>query len=178
VSSPFYQQNTLQNKQAEHKCGCIRLGAYNKQHDSRYTKKKGGEIRNGTAFDGGGVSVRQSGGVFKMNNGTIQGNTANANGGGVYIRDGGTFSMHGGVISKNNAPSTSTGRGYGAGVHLTGSSSKFEMDGGTIYGVNDPPLSNTANQTVGKAFYKSSGGSKLGTTNNTIRSGVIDADPL
>jgi hypothetical protein len=112
----------------------------------------GGEISgNSTGNDGGGVSV--AAGTFVMNGGEISGNSSLNNGGGVYVGTG-TFTMNGGTISNNNASRACGGGVYivdgdftmeggaiisgnsaywGSGVCVSGSTTEFVMNGGTIW---------------------------------------------
>jgi len=94
----------------------------------------------GTKNNGGGVDVR-GGGTFTMNGGTISGNTAAGSGGGVYVNSG-TFTMKGNAIISGNTAGTK-----GGGVSVRTNPDKgvgiFIMEGGTIYGSNDPDRQNT-----------------------------------
>jgi len=117
----------------------------------------GGTISGNTSVDsGGGVWVetdlgqeeREEEGLpfdinakFIMNGGTISNNKA-IRGGGVYVSDG-AFEMNGGTISVNEAS-------VGGGVYVNGWTDVgidffgvFTMNGGTIYGSDDPSLQNT-----------------------------------
>jgi hypothetical protein len=88
---------------------------------------------------GGGVYV--SNGTFTMNGGEISGNILKCGnssgsyyceGGGVYVNNG-TFTMNGGKISGNKADSSSD-KGVGGGVFVTGPNVSFTMNGGEING--------------------------------------------
>jgi len=101
----------------------------------------GGEISgNTTSGDGGGV-YKNTSGTFTMNGGKISGNTASGRGGGVYVYGGTT--MNGGEISGNTAS-----RGGGVYVYYSGT---FRIITGTVYGLNEGALSNTADE--GAALY-------------------------
>jgi uncharacterized repeat protein (TIGR02543 family) len=113
----------------------------------------GGEISgNSTANRGGGVRVN---GTFTMTNGDISGNTA-SEGGGVLM-DGTTFTMSGGTISHNSATS-----GNGGGVFVA-SGTFTKTAAGTIYGMNDGTLANTASGT-GYTVYVANGSKVRDTT--------------
>ena len=71
-----------------------------------------------------GCGVRVESGTFNMYGGAITKNTADY-GGGVLVKTGTTFNMYGGSITNNTA--TSSG-----GVFVSGTNSKFTMNGGTI----------------------------------------------
>jgi hypothetical protein len=148
----------------------------------------GGEISGNTAGGGnidnkgGGSGVHvQLAATFTMNGGKIFGNTTSGEysyGGGVFI--GGTFTMNGGEIFNN-----SSGNG-GGGVYVGYRSSyffgTFHFVNGTIFGVDNSELSNTAPN--GAALFVEDGsiaqrgtftgeiwtssGSDLTTTNDTI----------
>ena len=125
----------------------------------------GGSITGNRATgDGGGVYKSGSNSSFNMYGGSITGNTANSYGGGVYV-DGGGFTMSGGTKTGETNTATYGGGGVcvdcgkftmsasadgqnipsitgnnatenGGGVYVVGSSSTFEMTGGSITGNN------------------------------------------
>lgn len=96
----------------------------------------GGSITGNRATgDGGGVYKSGSNSSFNMYGGSITGNTANSYGGGVYV-DGGGFTMSGGTIGGTKTGETNTATYGGGGVYVIGSSSTFEMTGGSITGNN------------------------------------------
>ena len=96
----------------------------------------GGSITGNRATgDGGGVYKSGSNSSFNMYGGSITGNTANSYGGGVYV-DGGGFTMSGGTIGGTKTGETNTATYGGGGVYVVGSSSTFEMTGGSITGNN------------------------------------------
>jgi len=115
----------------------------------------GGTISGNTSSrSGGGVMVETNlrpgddgygagGAKFIMNGGTISGNTADIGGGVAVIER--TFEMNGGTISNNKVS------GAGGGVYVNGWTDSginffgvFTMNGGKIYGSDDPTLQNTA----------------------------------
>jgi hypothetical protein len=75
---------------------------------------------------------------FTMNGGTIYSNTARISGGGVCLL--GTFNMRGGEIYKNEAT-----LGSGGGVTVQNvTDATFRISTGTIYGLDNNELKNTA----------------------------------
>jgi formylglycine-generating enzyme required for sulfatase activity len=103
----------------------------------------GGTISGNTAKHGGGVFIDHST-SFTMTSGTITGNTAN-NGGGVYIDNGSTFTMTSGTITSN----TANYLGGGVEVGLSGNSSTFVKNGGTISATNSAQNGKVAYHHVG-----------------------------
>jgi len=118
-------------------------GVYN---GGSFTMSGGTISNNSGGSHGGGV---YNGGSFTMSGGNISNNTTtnslvsngSSYGGGVY--NGGSFTMSGGIISNNSCGSdpkaSGTGSDYaaityglGGGVYVGGSSSSFNMTGGTI----------------------------------------------
>ncbi|GHV86003.1 hypothetical protein AGMMS50230_16110 [Spirochaetia bacterium] len=112
-----------------------------------------GQINTSLSNRGGGVVV--SGGEFTMHGGTISGNRA-MDGGGVYISSG-IFTMNGGTISDNNVEERYDSSilayvgGYGGGVAVLGTASRFTMNGGMIRG-------NTAEHDGGGVYVHVGGG--------------------
>ena len=115
-------------------------------------KMFGGEIYSniatstGTGYGrGGGVYVTRSTGnaAFVMDGGKIYDNVVSTNndatisaGGGVYMA-GSSFTMSGGEIygnSVNSGNSLNTEVGYGGGLYITGATTVFKKNGGTIKG--------------------------------------------
>jgi len=128
-------------------------GAVDVQVNGRFTMMPGSFVRDNAAGNsGGGVNVSGANSRFDMYGGTISNNTARgentispemrAVGGGVLVQNGGTFTMYDGYISNNKArldeiasnPSTTNAlvSSSGGGVFVTGSTSSFNMRGGTI----------------------------------------------
>jgi hypothetical protein len=91
---------------------------------------KSGEIRNNTAFQGGGLFIAYSANNNAMDGGNIFGNNAAGGGvenlGGGVVINGGTFTMNGGAIRENNA-----GLG-GGGLYIGGASTTFRVVNGSI----------------------------------------------
>ena len=86
---------------------------------------EGGEIRNNSATNGGGVyGNRDSMAEIAITTGVISGNTATANGGGVYVASPCKFAMVFDAIDENHA-------GNGGGLYLDGGIS-FTMQSGKI----------------------------------------------
>jgi hypothetical protein len=118
---------------------------------------------NETTGSGGGVYVGGSGSSFTMNNAaSISGNTANGTGatdggGGVCIQTG-TFTMNGSSAAINNNAASA----IGGGVLVYSVSSTFNLTNGTVYGINNPALQNTA--TSGSAIYTGGGAFYYGPT--------------
>ena len=97
---------------------------------------EGGEISGNTSKANGGGILIDSSGTITMSGGKISDNTAQWNGGGVWV--GGTFGMTNGEISGNKSANTSannldsSANKGGGGVYITGTSSTFTMNGGTV----------------------------------------------
>jgi hypothetical protein len=102
---------------------------------------EGGRIDNNkttaTAIRAHGAGVRNVG-TFTMNGGNIASNEAKGAGGGVWTSSTSGFNMTGGIIRNNSA----LGDDGGGGVCV--STGVFTMSGGTIYGVGNDSLKNTA----------------------------------
>jgi hypothetical protein len=125
-------------------------------------------IRNNRAGPkGGGVYV--FGASFVMNGSTsISGNEASS-GGGVYVAFySGSFTMGGGTIGGNRADGTGGDDG-GGGVYV-GNYATFTLNQGTVYGMDEPALTNTTSGT-GAALYKSSAGTAVDGISNPLTSG-------
>ena len=91
----------------------------------------GGEIgQNSSSFNGGGVCVRGSKGVFNLNGGTVSGNKATSQnegagyGGGFMVQGKGTLHVSGGTVRNNQSR-------LGGGMSIVGGSA-FTMKGGTV----------------------------------------------
>jgi hypothetical protein len=111
---------------------------------------------------GAGVYVNGSGSFFTMNDGaSITGNNAYDDGGGVYIYNSGEAEMYGGTIHGNTLSLLSNG--WGGGVCIAGSNSKFTMKGGVISGNKAGPTA-----TAGKG-----GGVHLNSGTFAMNGGVI-----
>ena len=100
----------------------------------------GGSITGNKAQDaqgrGGGVYVYSGSGTFNMYGGSITGNRATGDGGGVCV-DCGKFTMSASADGKNIPSITgNNATENGGGMYVVGSSSTFEMTGGTITGNN------------------------------------------
>ena len=100
----------------------------------------GGSITGNKAQDaqgrGGGVYVYSGSGTFNMYGGSITGNRATGDGGGVCV-DCGKFTMSASADGQNIPSITgNNATENGGGMYVVGSSSTFEMTGGTITGNN------------------------------------------
>ena len=100
----------------------------------------GGSITGNKAQDaqgrGGGVYVYSGSGTFNMYGGSITGNRATGDGGGVCV-DCGKFTMSASADGQNIPSITgNNATENGGGVYVVGSSSTFEMTGGSITGNN------------------------------------------
>ena len=100
----------------------------------------GGTIENCKAYMGGGVYVTGGTGKFNMSGGIIQSCEAK-NGGGVYVTSNNSsvfenFVMSGNATIKGNTAGDVTGSGYGGGVYVAGSSSKFTMKDSAVISGN------------------------------------------
>ena len=101
---------------------------------------KGGTIQNCKAYWGGGVYITGNTGKFNMSGGTIQSCEAK-NGGGVYVTTNNSsvfenFVMSGNATIKGNTAGDAAGSGYGGGVYVAGSSSKFTMKDSAVISGN------------------------------------------
>jgi len=166
----------------------------------------GGTIRYNHAERGGGIFVANANGILTFANppagqsGTIlvHGNETFGNtsldtsnvggGGGVHVYSGGRFNMYTGTISGNRARVMPGVRG-GAGVHVSGTNSRFDMMGGLIGGASganmflpNPLLGSTAAYGIGAGvkvhgggIFNMSGAAAIthNTTNNTSNGGGI-----
>ena len=100
----------------------------------------GGSITGNKAQDaqgrGGGVYVYSGSGTFNMYGGSITGNRATGDGGGVCV-DCGKFTMSASADGQNIPSITgNNATENGGGMYVVGSSSTFEMTGGSITGNN------------------------------------------
>ena len=100
----------------------------------------GGSITGNKAQDaqgrGGGVYVYSGSGTFNMYGGSITGNRATGDGGGVCV-DCGKFTMSASADGQNIPSITgNNATENGGGMYVVGSSSTFEMTGGTMTGNN------------------------------------------
>jgi hypothetical protein len=109
---------------------------------SHNTCSAGGE----NSGNGGGVYMAYKGSVI-MEGGSIANNTAykgtaypdgSGRGGGVYLDGDALFTMKGGSIAGNTAGTR------GGGIFLRSSAAVFKMNGGIVYGSDDPPNANIA----------------------------------
>ena len=131
----------------------------------------GGSITGNKAQDaqgrGGGVYVYSGSGTFNMYGGSITGNRATGDGGGVCV-DCGKFTMSASADGQNIPSITgNNATENGGGMYVVGSSSTFEMTGGTITGNNAAYGGGV--YTVNE--FKMSGGSITG--NNAYKSDYI-----
>ncbi|MDR3249204.1 MAG: hypothetical protein LBT39_10515 [Treponema sp.] len=112
----------------------------------------GNQATDSSTGDGGAVYIN-SGSFDMYGNAIISRNTAAHSGGGVSLSgSSGTFTLSGNaIISRNTATST------GGGVYVNSSGTFLKTGGGTLYGIDDPANSNTANSGsygYGQAAYR------------------------
>ena len=123
---------------------------------------KGGEIKNNTAKNGGGVYVDDAGATLTMSGGTISANKAekdstDSRDGGVYIYKA-AFTLKAGTVSNNTADRD------GGGVKLVGGT--FTMEGGVIEG-------NTITGTTTASGAGRAGGVKIVAATMNMKGGEI-----